>query len=128
MTKTEKHTRPKVLDYLLVVDNKNINKREGIELVEVYPGRWDINISDKPMNKKIRRSVLRLTDDDELAMQFGKSNKVFVIDQLSEIPIDQLSDKIRTFMGKRRFCGTCTDKAIEYLLKAIECHKKYRKE
>lgn len=125
MTKTKKHIGPKVLDYLLVVDNKNINEREGIELVEVHPGRWDINISDRPMNKKIRRSMLHFTGNDELAMQFGKSNKVFIIDKPSEIPMDQLGNEIRTFMGKRKFCSTCTEKAIEYLLKAIECHKKY---
>lgn len=125
MTKTKKHIGPKVLDYLLVVDNEKINKREGIELVEVHPGRWDINISDKLMRKNIRHSVLRFTGDDELAMQFGKSNKVFIIDKPSEIPMDQLGNEIRTLMSKRKFCSTCTEKAIEYLLKAIECHKKY---
>ena len=125
MSKTNKPIGPKVIDYLLLVDNENINKREGIELVEVHPGRWDINISDKPMNKNIRHTVLCFTGNDELAMQFGKSNKVFVIDNPSEIPIDQLGDKIRTLMNKRKFCSTCTEKAIEYLLKAIELHKGY---
>lgn len=126
MIKTKKKPiGPRALDYLLVVDNKNIHKREGIELVEVHPGRWDINISDNPMNKKIRRSILRFTGNDELVMQFGKSNKVFNIDKPSEIPMDQLGDEIRTLMRKRKFCSTCTEKAIEYLLKAIECHKKY---
>lgn len=125
MTKTKKPIGPKVLDYLLVVDNKNINEREGIELVEVHPGRWDINISDRPMNKNIRHSVLCFTGNDELVMDFGKSDKVFSIDKPSEIPIDQLGAKIRTLMRKRKFCSTCTEKAIEYLLKAIECHKGY---
>lgn len=125
MSKTNKSIGPKVLDYLLIVDNENRNKREGIELVEVYPGRWDINISDKLMSKSIRHSMLRFTGDDELVMQFGKSNKVFVIDKPSEIPMDQLGNEIRKFMSKRKFCNTCTDKAIEYLLKAIELHKGY---
>lgn len=125
MTKTKKPTGPKVIDYLLVVDNKNIKEREGIELVEVHPGRWDINISDRPMNKNIRHSVLCFTGNDELVMDFGKSDKVFSIDKPSEIPMDQLGNKIRTLMRKRKFCSTCTEKAIEYLLKAIECHKKY---
>jgi len=125
MSKTKEPIVPKVIDFLLLSDSENINKREGIELVEVYPGRWDININDKPTNKNMRYSVLRFTGNDELVMGFGKSNKGFSIDKPSEIQKDRLGNEIRILMRKHKFCNTCIDKAIEYLLKAIECHKKY---
>lgn len=125
MIENKKPILPKVIDSLLLLDNENVYKREGIELVEVYPGRWDINISDRPTNKNIRYSVLRFTGNDELVMGFGKSNKGFSIDKPSEIQKDQLGNEIRILMSKYKFCSTCIDKAVEYLLKAIECHKRY---
>ena len=125
MTEAKKLILPKVIDSLLLLNDENVYKREGIELVEVYPGRWDINISDRPTNKNIRYSVLRFTDNDELVMSFGKVNNCFVIDKPSKMQKDQLCNEIRILMCKYKFCNTYIDKAIEYLLKAIECHKGY---
>ena len=125
MTKSKKPILPKVIDYLLLSNSDNVNEREGIELVEVYPGRWDININDRPTNKNIRHSVLCFTGNDELVMDFGKSNKCFRVDKPSEAQKDLLGNEIRILMRKYKFCNTCIDKAIEYLLKAIECHKRY---
>lgn len=125
MIENKKLILPKVIDSLLLSDNENVNEREGIELVEVYPGRWDININDKPTNKKVRYSVLRFTGNDELVMSFGKLNKCFCIDKVSKVQKDQLGNEIRILMHKYKFCNTCIDKAIEYLLKAIECHERY---
>lgn len=127
MNKTKKPIVPKVIDSLLLLDSDNINEREGIELVEVYPGRWDININDRPTNKKIRYSVLRFTSNDELFMCFGKLNKSFSIDKPSEVQKDLFGNEIRILMRKYKFCNTCIDKAIEYLLKAIECYKGYER-
>ena len=118
MTEVKKLILPKVIDSLLLLNNENVYKREGIELVEVYPGRWDINISDRPTNKNIRYSVLRFTDNDELVMSFGKVNNCFVIDKPSKIQKDQLCNEIRILMCKYKFCNT-------YINKAIECHKGY---
>ena len=59
MTETKKPILPKVIDYVLIEDNEDVRKREGIELVEVYPGRWDININDRPNNKRMRFTEIR---------------------------------------------------------------------
>ena len=128
MTETKKLILPKVIDSLLLLNNENVYKREGIELVEVYPGRWDININDRPTNKNIRHSVLRFTGNDELVIGFGNMRDGFGIDKPSTVQKDRLCNEIRTLMHKHRFCNTCIDKAVEYLLKAIECHKKYLNE
>lgn len=125
MTKSKEPILPKVIDFLLLSDSESIDKHEGIELVEVYPGRWDININDRPTNKNMRYSVLRFTSNDELVMSFGRLNKGFSVDKPSELPKDQLSKEIKILMCKYKFCNTCINKAIEYLLKAIECHKRY---
>ena len=128
MNKSKKPILPKVIDFLLLSDSEDIDKREGIELVEVYPGRWDININDRPTNKNVRHSLLRFTGDDELVMGFGNMRNGFSIDKPSTIEKEQLGNEIRMLMHKYKFCNTCIDKAIEYLLKAIECHKRYLNE
>ena len=125
MSKTKKPILPKVIDSLLLLEGDDTRECEGIELVEVYPGRWDININDRPTNKNIRYSVLCFTGNDELVMNFGRLNKGFSVDKPSELPKDQLSKEIKILMCKYKFCNTCINKAIEYLLKAIECHKRY---
>lgn len=128
MNKSKEPILPKVIDFLLLSDGDSIDEREGIELVEVYPGRWDININDRPTNKRIRHSVLRFTGDDELVMGFGNMRDGFGIDKPSTVQEDQLGNEIRKLMRKYKFCNTCIDKAVEYLLKAIECHKGYLNE
>jgi len=128
MSIPKKPILPKVIDSLLLSDSENINEREGIELVEVYPGRWDININDRPTNKNVRHSLLRFTGDDELVMGFGNMRDGFSIHKPSTVQKNQLSNEIRTLMHKHKFCNTCIDKAVEYLLKAIECHKRYLNE
>lgn len=125
MSKTRKPILPKVIDSLLLLEGDDTHESEGIELVEVYPGRWDININDRPTNKNMRYSVLCFTGNDELVMSFGNMRDGFGIDKPSTVQKDQLCNEIRTLMYKHKFCNTCINKAIEYLLKAIECHKRY---
>lgn len=125
MTEVKKPILPKVIDYVLVKGDEDVYKREGIELVEVYPGRWDINIGDRPTNKKIRQSLFCFTGDDELVIGFGNMRNGFAIHKPSEVQKDQLSNEIRVLMRKYKFCNTYIDKTIEYVLKAIELNQQY---
>ena len=120
----------KVIDYLLITDDADISKREGIELVEVYPGRWDINISDRPTNKKIRQSEITYIggNEDTLFIHIGNVKTQFSIENVLTTNIHNQCTDIRIVLKKYKFSAACIDKVIEYFLKAIEINKRYRKE
>ena len=109
---------PKVLEFVLITNDENVHQREGIELVEVYPGRWDINIGDKPTNKKIRNSSITYHANDSIVMYIGRST--FGIDKLNNN-----FNELRKFLKSKRFNSTYLDKIIEYLMKAIDINKEY---
>jgi hypothetical protein len=109
---------PKVLESIVITNDENVYKREGIELVEVYPGRWDININDKPTNKKIRHSNITYCANDSVVMYIGEST--FGIDKLNNN-----FNELRKFLKSKRFNSTYLDKVIEYLMKAVDINKEY---
>lgn len=114
----KKMIMPKVLEFELITNDENIYRQEGIELVEVYPGRWDININDKPANKRIRNSSIIYHANDSMVMYIGRS--AFSVDKLNNN-----FNELRKFFKSKRFNLTCLDKIIEYLMKAIDINKKY---
>lgn len=109
---------PKVLEFELITNDENVYQQEGIELVEVYPGRWDININDKPANKRIRNSSIIYHANDSMVMYIGRS--AFSVDKLNNN-----FNELRKFLKSKRFNLACLDKIIEYLVKAIDINKKY---
>lgn len=120
----------KVIDYLSITDDSDISKREGIELVEVYPGRWDININDRPTNKKIRQSEITYIGghEDTLFICIGNMKTQFSIENVLTTDIHNQCTDIRILLKNYKFSTICIDKVIEYFLKAVEINKKYRKE
>lgn len=114
----KKMIMPKVLEFMLITNDENVYQQEGIELVEVYPGRWDININDKPVNKRIRNSSIIYHANDSMVMYIGRS--AFSVDKLNNN-----FNELRKFFKSKRFNLTCLDKIIEYLIKAIDINKKY---
>ena len=114
----KKTIMPKVLEFMLITNDENVYQQEGIELVEVYPGRWDININDKPANKRIRNSSITYHANDSMVMYIGRST--FGIDKLNNN-----FNELRKFLKSKRFNLACLDKIIEYLVKAIDINKKY---
>ena len=114
----KKMIMPKVLEFMLITNDENVYQQEGIELVEVYPGRWDININDKPANKRIRNSSITYHANDSIVMYIGRST--FGIDKLNNN-----FNELRKFLKSKRFNLACLDKIIEYLVKVIDINKKY---
>jgi hypothetical protein len=126
MSETKKPIVPKVIDFLLLSDSESIDKREGIELVEVYPGRWDININDRPNNKRVRFTEISYFYDDTLHVSSNTSRGYLSGENLSK-NLTQECNELRAILKKRKYCNTCINKIIEYLMKAVELNQQYIK-
>lgn len=108
---------PKVINYMLTEGSKNIHKREGIELVEVIPGAFDINITDR-VNGRLRHSLLRYNSgDDQIQIEIGNRNAYYLFDL---IDLEKDLKKIRDYLMGERFLKVIAEKAVDYISWALE--------
>lgn len=108
---------PKVIDYILYKDDPDRRKREGIELVEVIPGSFDINITDR-VNGRLRHSLLRYNSgDDQIQIEIGNRNAYYLFDL---IDLEKDLKKIRDYLMGERFLKVIAEKAVDYISLALE--------